>query len=152
MTISITSLSADQAVGFKKIRQNGSLVYYSGRVILKGEYEYYKSEEVQEVMGDQVCFRPSKKDGKLIPRDKDDYRMPWFCFKNAQQAKDLFGMADLINNPKVCKISGVATVEVTNYVVDRAETETNDTANLVKIIKKSKPKAEFFSKSGHRCQ
>jgi len=151
MTISITSWSADQAVGFKKINQKGSHFYYSGKVILEGEYRYSKSDEDQEVIGDQVCFHPSKKDGKLIPRDNDDHRSPWFCFENTQQAKNLLDLSDLLKNPKVCEVSGVVTVEITNYVVDKAETETNDIAYLVKIIKKSKPKTKVFLKSDQEC-
>jgi hypothetical protein len=152
LSFSITCWSADQGVGFQKIRQKGSLSYYSGKVIIEGEYRYSKSDEDQEIMGDQVSFYASKKDAKLIPRDTDDPRMPWFCFKDTQQAKDLLGIIELLKSPKVCEVSGVATVEITNYFIDKGGAETNDIAELVKVIKKSKPRVRQFSKNGQECK
>jgi len=151
MTVSVSIWSADQSTGFKKQKSKGSLVYYTGSVIIEGEFTYSKTDEDQEVIGDQVCFYPIKKDGKLIPREKD-LRDPWFCFKDTKRAIDLLGISKLIKDPKVCNISGNATVELTNYVVDKAETETNDIADLVKVIKESKPVTKKFSKNGQECK
>ncbi|MEN6348894.1 MAG: hypothetical protein ABFD08_05765 [Syntrophomonas sp.] len=152
MTFSITSLAADKAVGFKKINQKGDYFYYSGNVILKGKFDYSRAVDENDFAGDQVCFVPSEKYGTLIPRDKDDSRMPWFCFKNTRRAKDLLGLSDLLKNPKICEISGTATVEIVNYVVDKRETETNDIATLVKVINKSKLSTKNFSNDGQKCQ
>jgi len=148
--ISIPSWSADQGLGFKQ--QKGSLVYYSGKIILEGKFTYSMSAEDREMIGDQVCFYPSKKDGKLIPRENGDQRMPWFCFKNTRQAKDLLGISGLLKDPAFCKVSGTATVEIENYVVDKAETDTNDSADLAKVINKSDPIIKNFSKSGQECK
>jgi hypothetical protein len=150
--ISIPSWSADQGHGFKQLKQNGSLVYYFGRVVLEGEFSYSMSAEDREMIGDKVCFYPSKRDGKLIPRENGDHRMPWFCFKNTKQAKDLLGISELLKNPTLCKVSGKATVEIENYVVDKAETNTSDSADLVKVINRSDPTVKNFSKTGQECQ
>jgi hypothetical protein len=128
--------SAEQSIGFRKQREKGSLVYYSGAAIVEGKFSYSSTKEDQERIGDQVCFYPTKKDGKLIPRE-DDQRMPWFCFTDTRQAKELLGISELIKNPEVCNVTGQATIEIRNYVVDKAETGTNDTAELVRVIEKS---------------
>jgi hypothetical protein len=150
MTISATSSFGDQTVGFKKQNQKGSLVYYSGSVILEGVFTYSKSQENQEMIGDQVCFSPSQKDGKSIPRENDK-RVPWFCLKDSKRVKDILGITVLLNDPKVCSVSGNATLEIANYVVDRAETNTNDTAELVRVISITKPTTKVFSSSGQEC-
>jgi hypothetical protein len=152
MTYSITSLAADKAVGLKKINQKGNYFYYSGNVILEGKFNYSRADDEFDFTGDQVCFVPSEKYGILIPRDKNDSRMPWFCFKNTKQAKDLLGLSGLLKNPKICEVSGIAIVEIANYVVDKNETETNDVATLVKVIKKSKPSTKHFFNDGNKCQ
>jgi hypothetical protein len=151
MTISATSWSADDRVGFKKQKENKSLVYYSGAVIVEGKFTYSNSKLNQEIIGDQLCFHPTQKDGALIPRDNDK-RAPWFCFKDSKRAKDLLGISKLLKDPTVCSISGIATVEISNYVVDRAETDTNDVTDLVKVIKKSEPITRPYFKNGQECE
>jgi hypothetical protein len=152
MTYSITSSAEDKAAGFKKINQKGDHFYYSGNIILEGKFDYSRAYDEYDFTGDQVCFVPSEKYGTLIPRDKDDSRMPWLCFKNTKQAKDLLGLSDLLKNQKICEISGIAIVEIADYVVDKSETETNDIATLVKVIKKSKPSTKHFFNDGNKCQ
>jgi hypothetical protein len=138
MALSVTLSSADQSIGFKKEGEKGSLVYYTGSIIIEGKFSYSNSVEAQEILGDHVCFYPIEKDGKLIPRE-DDQRIPWFCFKDTKKAKDLFGISELITDFNICKITGKATVEIKDYVVDKTETEAHDTAELVRVIEKSKP-------------
>jgi hypothetical protein len=150
MTISATSSFGDQAIGFKKENQKGPLVYYSGRVILEGDFTYSKSQEDQEMIGDQVCFSPSRKDGKSIPRENDK-RAPWFCFKDSKRTKDILGITGLLSDPTVCSVTGHATLEISHYVADLAETNTNDTADLVRVITISKPTTKGFSHNGQAC-
>jgi hypothetical protein len=150
LTISATASFGDQAVGFKKSDQKGSLVYYSGTVILEGDITYSRSREDQEMAGDQVCFSPSKSDGKLIPRENDK-RTPWFCFRDSKRTMAMLGISGLLNDPKVCSVTGRATIEISKYVVDRAETTTNDTADLVRVITLSKLTTKGFSSSGQEC-
>jgi hypothetical protein len=78
--------------------------------------------------------------------------MPWFCFKDSKRAKDLLGMSELLKNPAVCNVSGNAAVEISNYIVDKAETNTNDMADLIKVIKKSEPTTKMFSNSNQECK
>ncbi|HMT93260.1 hypothetical protein [uncultured Thiothrix sp.] len=129
-----SSWAANETVGFIKQKQEGSLVYYSGSVVLEGEFWYPIVEGEREVVGDQLCFTVAEKDAKLIPRDQDDTRSPWFCFKDTKQSIEQLGLTEFAKL-KACELRGKATLEVTNYVVDKEQTETNDRARLVKVIK-----------------
>lgn len=135
VTSSSLSWAADQNSVFKKIKQEGSLVYYAGSVTLEGEFWYPISMSEREVIGDQLCFNVADTNAKLIPREQDDTRSPWFCFKDTQPAAEQLGLTELAKL-KVCELKGKVTVKVTNYVVDKAETDTNDTAVLVAVVKK----------------
>ena len=83
----VVPLADDKASEFKKINQKYSLTYYSGEITIEGTFEYSKSNSWQELIYNQVCFFPTDKDRKLIPRDEDDSRSQWFCFKPKFQIK-----------------------------------------------------------------
>lgn len=151
LVLSASSSFAGRTAGFKKEGQTGSLVRYSGSVILEGKYLYSRSQDDQEMIGDKVCFYPSHKDAGLIPRENDK-RAPWFCFNDTKRAKEVLLLSMLLNDPKVCSVEGSATLEISNYVVDRAETNTNDTADLVRVIDLSKPATKQFTKSDAECK
>lgn len=151
---SLASVSyADMSdTSFKKLKQEGALVYYTGSVTLEGEFWYPISASEQEMIGDQVCFDVAEQDGKKIPRDSDDSRSPWFCFKDTQQAVEQFGLTDFAKL-KVCELRGKATIEVSNYVVDREETETHDVAELVKLVGKPETVTlKLLAEGGEPCQ
>lgn len=137
---------------FKKLKQEGALVYYSGSATLQGEFWYPISNSEREVIGDQLCFDVPDPQSKLIPREADDQRSTWFCFKDTQQAIKQLGLTELAKQ-KVCELRGTATVEVTNYVVDKEQTDTNDRAELVAVIKP--PEAvtlKLLGEEGASCQ
>lgn len=137
---------------FKQTKQEGSLVYYSGTATLEGEFWYPIGSGDQEIIGDNVCFNVADSDSNLIPRDKDDERTAWFCFKDTQETAKELGISDFARM-KVCEIKGKVTVEVTDYVVDKEETETFDVATLVKVVKK--PEAvtiKLLQEDGSACE
>ena len=143
----VVPLADDKASELKKVNRKGNLIYYSGEIIIEGTFEYAKSTDWQELIYNQVCFFPADKDRKLIPRDEDDSRSQWFCFKDTQQAKKLLGIAELLENEAVCSVSGITTVRIRDYIVDRNETNTNDRAELVQVINKSTIKTKPFTKT-----
>lgn len=138
--------------GFKKMKQEGSLVYYSGTTSLEGEFWYPISVSEREMIGDQICFNVAEQDAHKIPRDSDDTRSPWFCFKDTQTVVREFGLTEFAKL-EVCELKGKASIEVTNYVVDKAQTDTNDVAELVKLVKK--PEAvtvKLLAEGGESCE
>lgn len=128
-----------------KLRDDGRRVFYSGAITVSGKYQEYPPETM---MGGELCFYADEKTGYLIPRDPNlrgaggegDGRIPWFCFNDQEKVKKLFGVDDkaIFRDKKIECIQGEATVEVSNYVVDKLESEVFDTADLDKIISKGK--------------
>ena len=135
LAVVLPTHAAEPVSAFTKTKQEGSLVYYAGTGTLEGEFWYPIAAREQEVIGNQLCFNVSDQDVKLIPRDADDQRSAWFCFKDTEEAAKQLGLTEFAKK-SVCEIKGKATVEITNYVVDREETDTNDRAELVNIMKK----------------
>lgn len=125
-----------------KIKDDGRFVSYSGSITVSGNYQELYPETL---LGGELCFYPDNETGYLIPRDPNlwgpgngDTRTPWFCFNNQDKAKEIFGINDtkIFSDKTVECIQGRATVQVSNYVVDKLESEVFDTANLDKIISK----------------
>ncbi len=126
----------------QKLRTDDRYVYYSGSITVSGKY---KELEPTTLLGGQLCFYADAETGYLIPRDPNlwgegnaDTRLPWFCFKDQATAKTLFGINDdvVFRDTAVACIQGKATVEVSNYVVDKLESEVFDTAELGSIVAK----------------
>lgn len=125
-----------------KIKEDDRFVFYSGSITVSGKYEELYPEGL---LGGELCFYPDNETGYLIPRDSSlwgqgngDTRTPWFCFKNQDKAKEMFDINDnkIFGNKTIECIQGKATIEVSNYIVDKAESEVFDTADLNKIISK----------------
>lgn len=124
-----------------KTSEDDTYVHYSGNITIKGTY----SESINTpFLGDTLCFYADKETGYLIPRDPNlygenngDNRAPWFCFKNQQEAKDMFGINDseVFKNSVEC-IEGTAEIEISEYTVNKMEAEVWDTAKLEKVISK----------------
>lgn len=121
-----------------KESQKGSLVYYKGTITVTGEFSRHTDPDSLSIMGDVLCFTAKGASAKLIPRDNDG-RSPWFCFSNKKEAMKMLNVPSQISQ-KSCGYKGKAELTVTRYVADRAETETNDIAQLVRVISSTKPK------------
>lgn len=106
--------------------------------VLEGRYEYRTDEESLEIRGKQVCFFPSKSSSKSISRPSGDYRIPWFCFKNSEQAAHLFGFSINQNSHK-CGFEGNAKIKISNYIRYGGEGDANDIATLDAVLKSTKP-------------
>lgn len=104
-SMTVNMATADSAVGLKKAKQEGFLAYYSGSVTLAGEFWYPIAAGEREVVGDQLCFNMDEKDAQLIPREPDDTRSPWFCFKKTPQAVKRLGLTELARL-NVCELRG----------------------------------------------
>jgi len=118
-----------------KIKEEGFLVRYSGSITVSG---IYRENYPETMLGGELCFYADDKSGYLIPRDSGDRRNPWFCFNDQDEVKAQFGIDDakIFADPAVKCISGNATVQVSDYVVNKMESSVFDTAALVKIISK----------------
>ncbi len=125
-----------------KIKDDSRYVYYSGSITVSGNYQELYPETF---LGGELCFYPDNETGYLIPRDPNlwgegngDGRTPWFCFKNQDKAKEMFGINDnkIFSDKTIECIKGKATVVVSGYVVDKLESEVSDIANLDRIISK----------------
>lgn len=137
-----TNSQSKKQTTLTKIKDDGRFVSYSGSITVSGKYQELYPETL---LGGELCFYPDNETGYLIPRDPNlwgpgngDTRNPWFCFKNQDKAKQMFGINDakIFSDKTIECIQGKATVEVSNYVVDKLESEVFDTANLDRIISK----------------
>jgi hypothetical protein len=110
-------------------------VSYTGAVVLSGTYERRLDPSTRAIQGEQVCFVPDADSKGLVPREEGDTRAPWFCFSNRDRAVLLFSLPQ----EGACGHSGTATVVVSHYVVDRAESAVFDTAQLERVLTASRP-------------
>jgi hypothetical protein len=133
LALSSTPLMSAERLQIRE--RQGNFVHYSGSITVTGRFERRTDDEM---IGDVLCFFPEGMSSSLIPRSKEDQRLPWFCFKNQREAQALLRAA---GNPKKasCGFVGRATVIVSSYVVDLSETETFDTAQLDRVLSSSQP-------------
>ena len=134
------SAETDSTGQFTRMAEKGPLVYYSGTVTLTGTFKRLLDERSLEIWGDVVCFIPSKGSAAVIPRGNDDTRLPWFCFSNQTTAKNLL-KANGTKPKSSCGLQGTATVVISDYIVNRRESEVFDTARLVKVLETSGARA-----------
>lgn len=132
---------ARQSTLTKKTEDNKAKVYYDGSIIVSGKYiEFHPLT----LLGGELCFYPDDETGYLIPRGltdsngQEDTRMPWFCFRNQDEAKEDFDIRDdeIFDDKTVECIEGKATVRVSQYVVNLFPGAAFDTAYLDEIISK----------------
>ncbi|WP_200228214.1 hypothetical protein [Rubrivivax gelatinosus] len=107
---------------------------------LEGGFEYRSDEESRDILGDQVCFYPEGRSASLVPRDKADQRLVWFCFRNTADAKQML-QVPASPSTGACGIRGRAQVEVADYWVYRGEGDGNDLAILKVVISASSGEA-----------
>jgi hypothetical protein len=132
-------------------RTEGAYIHYAGELVLDGLYSYYGQND--EVIGDQVCFYPEKEFTRFIPRERNDHRDAWFCFRNTSQAKAIFAIDhSLFDDPTVCSVNGVGTIKISKYMVDQTEGDVNDLADLVEVTKKSQVSLKRRSGKNGDCR
>lgn len=110
---------------------------FSQTLRLEGRFEFRTDEESKDVLGDQVCFFPDHLTARLVPREKSDRRLVWFCFANTADAKRMLNISSSLPS-KNCGYAGNATVAVTGYKVYRGEGDGNDVAVLENVMSLSK--------------
>jgi hypothetical protein len=115
------------------------------KITFEGKYEYRTDVESQEMLGEQVCFFPTKPSSENVPRPTGDHRLPWFCFTNSKQAAHLFGFA-LNARSNECGLKGNAKISVSSYKRYSGEGDDNDVATLDAVLVKSKPESLPCSK------
>ena len=108
------------------------------KITLEGRYEYRTDPESLEMLGEQVCFFPSKPSSENVPRPIGDHRVPWFCFTNSKQVAHLFGFK-LNASSHECGFKGNAKIKVTGYKRYPGDGDDNDVAMLDAVLKKTKP-------------
>lgn len=100
---------------------------FSGETTITGTYHNDKVD-LQTGFGGQVCFNDLDEESKAkIPSivwDNETY----FCFNNQDLAKELF-------SPEGS--SGIATIVIDDYIINRLSAEVTDMARLVKVISKN---------------
>ena len=125
-----------------KAKEDGRFVYYDGSITVSGKYQELYPETL---LGGELCFYADDETGYLIPRDPNlwgegngDTRIPWFCFNDQDNVKELFGIDDnaIFSDETIECIQGKATIVISNYKVDKMESSVFDSANLDKIISK----------------
>ncbi|HOX60553.1 MAG TPA: hypothetical protein PLV72_00920 [Candidatus Magasanikbacteria bacterium] len=125
-----------------KAKEDGRFVYYDGSITISGKYQEFYPETL---LGSELCFYADDETGYLIPRDPNlwgegngDNRIPWFCFNDQDNVKEMFGIDDsaIFSDKTIECIQGKATIVISNYKVDKLESSVFDTANLDKIISK----------------
>lgn len=136
--ISVASFAQVPLKPPKKASSDG-LYHYSGTVIVSGEAEFRPDDGVSPCY---LCFTADKTSSKLIPRISKDSRSgnSWFAFDNSSIKNDIYKIHELTVDMRKCYATMPMTIQITNYKADLAETETIDTAKVVKIIKKGQLK------------
>jgi hypothetical protein len=119
-----------------KIKTEGELTYYQGAIVVSGVFKLNTQDEFQS----GVCFVPKGTTAKLIPRENDK-RMAWFCFSNNEVALQLLNINEKQSHG-MCKFEGAATIQISDYIVDKTESEVSDLAKLVKVISSEKPRTK----------
>ena len=114
-------------------------------ISFEGRYEYRTDSESLEMLGEQVCFFPSRPSSQNVPRPTGDRRLPWFCFTNSKQAAHLLGFA-LNAGSYECGLKGNAKITVSSYKRYTGEGDDNDVATLDAVLEKSKPESLPCSK------
>jgi|SRR6185369_11629005 len=146
-----SALAAESQQGLEMQRTEGAQFHYVGELVLDGVYSYYGPKD--EVIADQVCFYPTKEFTRFIPRESNDHRKAWFCFRNTSKAKTLFAVdTRLFDDPTVCSVNGAATVRITNYMVDRTEGDVNDQADLMEVTETSQTGIKRRSGNNGECR
>lgn len=137
--LSVTSISegAESKKGFHKIKSDGSYVYYEGSVIVEGAYHVQVIDDTISSEYGLVCFSVHGPTERFIPRENDS-RSAWFCFTNTAKARSALRIPAEVP-PDTCIIYGKATVKISNYVVNRCESECHDEAILDRVISYEKP-------------
>ena len=115
------------------VRTEGPLTYYEGTVTIHGKVERRTDPTWLELMGDVICLEAQGKSRTLIPRSANDSRSTWFCFDDHKMALKLLNLPSAPAKG-TCGYYAPATVRVTNYVVNREESEVTDTARLATVI------------------
>jgi len=115
-----------------KMNSEGYLTYYEGSITVSGEY----FQDERDPFISSVCFYPKGPSALLIPRENDN-RVPWFCFSNNELAMHLFKMPASPSG-QICRHEGVATVQISNYVVNKLPSEVSDIAKLDKLLSSEK--------------
>lgn len=98
-------------------------IEFSGETTITGTYHYYSNKE--PFVSDLVCFDNLDIESQnKIPRMQIDTRNIWFCFNNQELARNEFEPKDS---------SGKSTIVIDEYTINSAETETINTAKLIRI-------------------
>lgn len=130
--------NAVQAQQLRKVQTKDALVYYEGSIIVSGVYhKKLRESEIGNFEAGRICFDVRGPSAKLIPRENDS-RSPWFCFSNPSEASSAFKIPSSAPD-SMCRIVGTATIQISKYVVNKAESEVHDTAHLDKVISATAP-------------
>jgi hypothetical protein len=107
-------------------------------ITFEGRYEFRTDAESLEIIGEQICFFPTKPSSKNVPRAKGVRRLPWFCFTNSSEAAHLLGVA-LNDRSNECGFKGSAKINVSSYKRYIGDGGGNDVAILDAVLFVSKP-------------
>jgi hypothetical protein len=100
----------------------GSLSF-DGEIELTGSYRaHFDYPEVRV-----PCFWVDVQEWSKLPRVKGDQRLKWFCFQNDQDAVRQLGALGTETR---------ATIVINNYTTNLEQTDTWDTARLVRVVTK----------------
>ena len=95
-----------------------SLINFAGEATISGRVTY----EYDEVF-DTHCFEVDSVSAVEIPRFKDDYRNPWFCFLNEVPGSENGALKDKD-----------VTIVIKDYYLDRREGEMVDSATFLRFV------------------
>ena len=113
---------------------------YKGQVQLIGRYVQAQGD-ASENGSNRICFYPNNTDHMQVPREHGDQRLQWFCFSNADKARQLLKLPTTIAQSS-CSYQGTATVTVGEYGVYLPENDQgNDIAKLIAVKRHTPAKA-----------
>lgn len=123
--------STDQ---LKLIKRDQHRAHYEGSIVVSGIYhEQIRRSEMLNYEKGLICFSVRGETERLVPREKNDSRSPWFCFTNTADARAALKVPSKAPEG-TCYIIGAATVQISNYAANTYPSEVHDKARLDKVI------------------
>ena len=101
----------------------GTSVEFEGEIEVFGEYQNL-DETDEDMMREWICMYLTETEANKLPKLENDDRIPWFCFRNRDEAEMLF--KDL---PKY----GEVNVTINNFSINICASDCGNAAELISI-------------------
>lgn len=118
---------------FIKINEDDDRIYYQGSATVSG---IYREWNMMNMLGEVPCFEVDESDRNKLPYYFEGQNNEFCFFEEQAMAKELLGINDggIFKDESVECIEGKATVQISDYTLEKNEGEAISTAHLSKVI------------------